>query len=115
MCCYTHDAPVVDGYGGQVAGREEFRCRCGYGGLQCVRQATQEDRLCARCRADEPGPPASFGGPPASFGGPDFYAAGRVGEMAFASPLRYERALAGYRILPSVVSPPSVIVATGLG
>lgn len=109
MCCYTHDVPVVDGYGGQVAGREEFRCRCGYGGLQCVRQATQEDRLCDRCRAPEP----EFAG------GPDFYAAGRVGgflaDSEFSPPLRYERSLVqDYRIGLTVAQPSAVTVVTGI-
>jgi hypothetical protein len=48
-----------------------------------VRQATEEDRLCDRCRADEPGPPAGLSATPAAF---DWYAAGRVGYIGPGSP-----------------------------
>jgi hypothetical protein len=67
VCCYTHDLPVVAVYGGRLAADESLRCCCGVGGVRCVRQATQEDRLCDRCRADD-----------LAGDGPDFYATGRV-------------------------------------
>jgi hypothetical protein len=110
MCCYTHQEP--DAAGGQVAGHESLRCRCGTGGGQCIRQATEEDMLCARCREPEPSPPAS----PGPYDGDiDWYAAGRAGELEFRPPLRYERVLVEDYRLGLYVAQPSPVIITGIG
>lgn len=85
VCCYTHQEPVLAVYGGQRAARESLRCRCGDAAGRCVRQATQEDRLCDRCRAPEPGPPVGLSASPAAFESPDWYAASQLG-LAVAKP-----------------------------
>lgn len=112
MCCYTHQKPVLAVYGGQLATRESLRCRCGIGGVRCVRQATQEDRLCDRCRADEPGPPVDLSASPAAFEGPDWYAAGRVG---YIGPERLQWMADSYRLDLTVAKPGQMFIISGLG